>query len=99
MTLVLSHGKESMKLFNETIRVHDETGEVSILDVIQSIVPSASREYAMNMMYDVVGLNKQVVKFKSINGVGKPTPVCGIYMLFTIIWMLPCFTKTQLRRR
>ena len=99
ISLVLLHIKENMKLFNETIRVHDETGEVSILDVIQSIVPSSSQEYALKMMYDVLGKNKYLVEFKSINGVGEPTHVCEIYILFVIIWMLPCFTKTQLRRR
>ena len=99
MHQILSEIRENMKLFNETIRIHSETEEVSVLDVIKSIVPSASQEYALKMMYDVVGKNKFLVGFKYINGVGQPTPVCNVFTIFIIIWMLPCFTKTQLRRR
>lgn len=88
---------------NGAIRVDFSTGKTSIVDAIQGLCPSSTKDYALRMMNYVIskgdGVTKYHVDYLKLNGSGEATPVCEIQVLLRIIWMLPCFTKKQLRRR
>jgi len=85
------------------IKVDTVTGKTSILDAIQGLCPSSTKDYASRMMNHVIsqghGVTKYHIEYLKLNGSGETVPVCEIQVLMRIIWMLPCFTKKQLRRR
>lgn len=94
---------DTLGYINGAIRVDFPTGKTSIVDAIQALCPSSTKDYALRMMNHVIsqgdGVTKFHVDYLKLNGSGEETPVCEIQVLLRIIWMLPCFTKKQLRRR
>ncbi|CAM9577254.1 unnamed protein product, partial [Ectocarpus sp. 6 AP-2014] len=90
---------------NDSVRIDEDAGKVSVIDVVRLLCPEASTEYASHMFIRVLEKDDRVISIRSrvsyikINGRGHTTPVSDFKTIVEIIWMLPGDASRAFRRK
>lgn len=88
-----------------SVRIDEDMGVASIIDVIRVLCPEVSGENAAHMFLRIVEKDDRVISIASrtikikINGRGRTTPCTDVATLVEIIWMLPSSASRVFRRK
>ena len=97
---------------NGSVRIDEQCGEASAIDVIKMLCPEKTTDYAKTTLSRVIAKDHgeqpggvqdvplaERVHYIKINGKGHETPVCDAKTIVEIIWLLPARAAKEFRRQ
>lgn len=86
------------------IRIDEETGLASVIDIIRMTSPGVDAKYAAQMLIRLQQTDDRIPSFKSriehrkINGIGRVTPLTDVKTLLEILYIMPTAGGKKYRR-